>query len=89
MLATLAMRVRSPPRAPNISRPSMYASFTRRHTAREKRSVMLTLIPWPMSCRIAGIPSGVPGTLIMRLSRRTSLHRRIASSIVAWVSWAR
>lgn len=36
---------------------------------------MLTLMPSEISLRIAGTPSGVAGTLIIRLARPTSRQR--------------
>jgi len=42
-----------------------------------------------ISSRIAGMPSGVPGTLIIRLGRPTAAHRRRASASVPAVSAAR
>ncbi len=46
-------------------------------------SVTLMLMPSPISCRIAGMPSGVPGTLIIMLARPTAFHSRRASSMRA------
>ncbi len=50
---------------------------------------MLTLIPDPSKSSMAGIPSGVAGTLISRLGRLTAAQRRRASTKVPAVSWAR
>ncbi len=43
---------------------------------------MLTLTPWAVSARTAGIPSGVAGTLIITFGRPTSLARRTPSCTV-------
>src|SRR3989304_3146636 len=43
-------------------------------------SEMLTLIPSRMSCWTAGMPSGVPGTLISTFGRARLLNRRRARS---------
>ncbi len=50
---------------------------------------MLTLMPSPISVRIAGSPGPVAGTLTIRLRRPTLCHSRRASSIVSWVCIAR
>ncbi len=44
---------------------------------------MLTLIPSEISCRAAGIPAGMPGTLIIRFGRPTRCHRLRASFRIA------
>ena len=46
-------------------------------------------MPSLVSCRIAGMPCGVAGTLTIRLSRDTALCRRRASASVSSVSRAR
>ena len=46
-------------------------------------------MPPAVSSRIAGRPCGVPGTLTIRFLRSTARHRRLASSMVPWVSAAR
>ena len=88
-LATLATLPTSRARRPNSSNPAMYACATCSYTLCENNSVTLTLMPTLMSCRNAGIPSGVPGTLIITFSRPTAFHRRLASSSVPSVSRAR
>ena len=42
-----------------------------RRTLCEKSNVTLTLMPSPINCRIAGMPSSVAGTLIIRFGRAT------------------
>ena len=41
-----------------------------------------------INCRMAGMPSGVAGTLIITLGRLTAFQRRCASSSVPFVSRA-
>jgi hypothetical protein len=50
---------------------------------------MLTLMPAPMSRRIAGSPGPVAGTLIITLSRPTACQSRFASATVPSVFIAR
>ncbi len=50
---------------------------------------MFTLMPRPISSRIAGMPSCVAGTFTITLSRAIDAHSRSASAIVPSVSWAR
>ena len=87
--ATDDTRDGSPPDATRSSRPAMYASRTRAYMASEKMRVTLTLIPLPIRSRIAGMPSGVAGTLIMTLGRSSVRNSRRAASIVPLVSCAR
>ncbi len=46
------------------------------------------LTPSAISARIAGMPAGVAGTLIIRLGRSTISQSRMASEIVVSVCWA-
>ena len=50
---------------------------------------MLTLIPSEVSWRMAGIPSRVPGTLIITLGLDRADQSLRASAMVPSVSWAR
>ena len=52
-------------------------------------SVTLTLIPLPIRFLIAGMPSGVAGTLIITLGRSSARNSRRAALIVPLVSCAR
>jgi hypothetical protein len=52
----------------------------------EQRDV--DVVPSAINWRIAGMPSGVAGTLIIRLSRPTAAHSRRASASVPAVSAA-
>src|ERR1035441_4650847 len=88
-LATLATLLTSPPDAANFSTPSMKAAATSSYTSCANSSVTLTLIPSLISWRNAGMPSAVPGTLIITFPRATLFHRRRASSMVPLVSCAR
>ena len=88
-LATLATLLTSPPLAANFSTPSMKAAAICSYTPCENSSVTLTLMPSPISWRNAGMPSGVPGTLIITFSRATLFHSRRASSTVRAVSFAK
>lgn len=47
------------------------------------------LTPSRVSCRIAGMPAGVAGTLIITLERASRAQNRRASAIVPAVSSAR
>jgi hypothetical protein len=87
-LATPATWAGSPPLAVNRSSPETYASAMRSYASVANSRVVLTLMPSPMSCSTAEMPSVVAGTLIMRLSRPTSRQRRLASSSVPAVSAA-
>ena len=51
-------------------------------------SVTLMLIPSAISVSMAGMPSGVAGTLIMMLGRLSAANKRRASAIVPLVSRA-
>lgn len=51
-------------------------------------SVTLMLIPDAISVRIAGMPAGVAGTLIIRFGRPTAAWSRFASATVPAVSCA-
>ena len=88
-LATLATRLRSPLLAASFSRPARYASATRSYASCEKSNVTLTLMPSPINCWMAGMPSPVAGTLIITFGRATAFHNRRASSRVPCVSCAR
>ena len=67
----------------------MYASATSRWRSSEKISVTLTGMPAAIVSSIAGRPAGVAGIFTSRFGRSTSACRRLASSIVASVSYAR
>ena len=67
----------------------MYASATSRWRSSEKISVTLTGMPAAIVSSIAGRPAGVAGIFTSRFGRSTSACRRLASAIVASVSFAR
>ena len=50
---------------------------------RENSRVILTLMPSSVSCRIAGTPSTVPGTLIMTFRGRWPHNLRASSTVPA------
>ncbi len=88
-LATPRTFEMSPPLANSASRPAMCASATARYASMPNNRVTLTLIPSPISWRMAGTPGCVPGTLIITLGRFTASQSRRASTMVASVSMAR
>ncbi len=65
-----------------VLEPREYASTTSSYWSSEKISVTLTLTPCAVSARMAGMPSGVAGTLIMTLGRPTRWARRSPSETV-------
>ena len=87
-LATDVRPSSEPPAATRSSRPARYASTTSSYCSSEKINVTLTLTPLAVSARIAGMPSGVAGTLIMTLGRPTSAASRSPSDTVLSVAVA-
>jgi hypothetical protein len=71
-LATDATLSTRSPLVARVCSPRMYAPAIRSYASHAKMSVTLTLMPCAMRFSTATIPSGVPGTLIMRLGRSTA-----------------
>ena len=88
-LATLAILLTSPPLAANCFQAGDvgFGHLLVNILREEQRDVDVDA--FADSCWIAGMPSAVPGILIITFSRPTAFHSRRASSIVPWCRGAR